>query len=72
MNNSISFVDWKNSINELVRKEINLNIDDLPDQPYRFLYDSKLLSIKAISYIILGDFFKDTINDIEFILENKL
>jgi|TARA_B100000424_G_scaffold260717_1_gene244865 hypothetical protein len=70
MNNSISFVDWKNSINELVRKEINLNIDDLPDQPYRFLYDSKLLSIKAISYIILGDFFKNTINDIEFILDN--
>jgi hypothetical protein len=70
MNNSISFVDWKNSINELVRKEINLNIDDLPDQPYRFLYDSKLLSIKAISYIILGDFFKNTINDIEFILSN--
>tara|TARA_B100000900_G_scaffold244608_2_gene208005 strand:- start:7056 stop:7268 length:213 start_codon:yes stop_codon:yes gene_type:complete len=70
MNNSISFVDWKDSINELVRKEINLNIDDLPDQPYRFLYDSKLLSIKAISYIILGDFFKNTINDIEFILDN--
>lgn len=70
MNNSISFVDWKNSINELVRKEINLNIDDLPDQQYRFLYDSKLLSIKAISYIILGDFFKNTINDIEFILDN--
>ena len=45
MNNSISFVDWKDSINELVRKEINLNIDDLPDQPYRFLYDSKLLSM---------------------------
>lgn len=72
MNNSISFVDWKNSINELVRKEINLNINDLPDQPYRFLYDSKLLSIKAISYIILGDFFKNTINDIEFILDNNL
>ena len=70
MNNSISFVDWKDSINELVRKEINLNIDDLPDQPYRFLYDSKLLSIKAISYIILCDFFKNTINDIEFILDN--
>ena len=70
MNNSISFVDWKDSINELVRKEINLNIDDLPDQPYRFLYDSKLLSIKATSYIILGDFFKNTINDIEFILDN--
>jgi|TARA_Y100000389_G_C17442492_1_gene509476 hypothetical protein len=70
MNNSISFIDWKNSINELVRKEINLNIDDLPDQQYRFLYDSKLLSIKAISYIILGDFFKNTINDIEFILDN--
>jgi hypothetical protein len=72
MNNSISFVDWKNSINELVRKEINLNIDDLPDQPYRFLYDSKLLSPKAVSFIILGDFFKNTINDIEFILDNNL
>tara|TARA_Y100000389_G_C17342094_1_gene453921 strand:+ start:207 stop:428 length:222 start_codon:yes stop_codon:yes gene_type:complete len=72
MNNRLSFIDWKKNINDLVRKEINLNIDDLPDQPYRFLYNSQLLSTKAISFIILGNFFKNSIDDIYFINENSI
>ena len=54
----IAFNEWKDKINFLVNKEIQLNVDELPDLNYRELYDNNNLKIKEVSIIILGEYYK--------------
>jgi hypothetical protein len=67
MNNNITFEEWKNEINNNVKNEINIDIEDLPDQNYRVLFDNNTLSSRAVSFIILGNFFNYVIDELELI-----
>ena len=37
---TISFDDWKNEINAIVKKEVGYNLDELRDMQYRFWFDN--------------------------------
>jgi hypothetical protein len=62
----IAFNEWKDEINFLVNKEIQLNVDELPDLNYRELYDNNNLKIKEVSIIILGEYYKILDKQAEF------
>ena len=71
----LTFEEWKEQINTFVKSEIKLDVDELPDMPYRVWYDNDNLTPKEVSYIIIGDFYKNADIEVsfckEYILENK-
>ena len=71
----LTFDQWKERINEYVKSEIKLDVDELPDMPYRIWYDNNNLTPKEVSYIIIGDFYRNTDVEVafckEYILEYK-
>lgn len=54
------FKRWKQRINNYVINEIGIHIDDLPDLPYRYLFEKTYLKPKEISYIVLTNFYEFT------------
>lgn len=66
----LTFEEWKEQINTFVKSEINLDVDELPDMPYRLWYDNNNLTPKEVSFIIIGDFYKNA--DIEVAFCNEL
>ena len=66
-----SFNSWKNKLNEIVYSHIKVNLDDLPDQNYRIWFDMDVLNPKELSFIIIGDFLKQSIEEYEYYLYNS-
>ena len=66
---TISFDDWKNEINQIVQTKIGCNLDELPDMPYRLWYDNNNLTPKEVSFIIIGDFYKNADIEVTFCKE---
>lgn len=66
-----NFDNWKNKINGYVYEEINITLDDLPDQNYRIWYDSNKLSPKNLAIIILGDYYKQFIEELNYYFHNS-
>lgn len=56
---TISFDDWKNEINTIVKKEVGYNLDELPDMQYRIWFDNNNLTSKQVSFIIIGEYYKE-------------
>ena len=62
----ITFDEWKLQINKYVKNQINLDVDELPDCPYRTWYDNGNLTPKEVSYIILGDYYRNSDIEVSF------
>ena len=56
---TISFDDWKNEINTIVKTEVGHNLDELPDMQYRIWFDNQNLTSKQVSFIIIGEYYKE-------------
>ena len=61
-----TFDEWKEKINSLVKSKIQINIDELPDMTYRDWYENDNLEPDAISYIILGEYYKSVDKQAQF------
>tara|TARA_B110000914_G_C15326646_1_gene382758 strand:+ start:210 stop:446 length:237 start_codon:yes stop_codon:yes gene_type:complete len=64
-----TFDEWKEKINSLVKSKIQINIDELPDMTYRNWYNNNNLEPDAISYIILGEYYKSVDKQVQFCKE---
>lgn len=62
----LNFTNWKRAINEIVKKEIDNNLDDLPDLDYRLWYDNDNLTPKQVAFIVIGEYYKDMDNSLQF------
>lgn len=62
----LNFTNWKSTINEIVKKEIDNNLDDLPDLDYRLWYDNDNLTPKQVAIIVIGEYYKDMDNSLQF------
>lgn len=49
---AMTFEEWKVSVNFWVRREVGLDVDDLPDCPYRDWYESGVRPRTAASRAI--------------------
>ena len=66
-----NFENWKKQINDYVYEEIKIKLDDLPDQNYRILYEKNILSPKNLSFIILGNYYNQFIEELEHYLNKS-
>lgn len=48
----ISFIAWKKRVDDIVYKELELHLDDLPDEDFRMAYDNNINAIKFAKFII--------------------
>lgn len=62
-----TFDNWKKEINSLVLSEIQVNLDELPDLTYRDWYDNNNLTTKQISIIVLGEYYKNSDKDVQYL-----
>lgn len=62
----LNFINWKNIINEIVKKVIDNNLDDLPDLDYMMWYENDNLTPNQIAYIVIGEYYKDMDNSLQF------
>tara|TARA_Y100001970_G_scaffold293320_1_gene439339 strand:- start:6876 stop:7112 length:237 start_codon:yes stop_codon:yes gene_type:complete len=62
----LTFEEWKEKINTLVKSKIHINIDELPDMTYRDWYDNNNLQPEEISFIILGEYYKSIDKQAQF------
>lgn len=65
----LDFINWKKSINEIVKREIDNNLEDLPDLDYRMWYDNDNLEPNHIAYIVIGEYYKDMDKSLQFMKE---
>lgn len=62
-----TFDNWKKEINSLVLSEIQVNLDELPDLTYRDWYDNNNLTTKQISIIVLGEYYKNSDKEAQYL-----
>ena len=62
----LTFNEWKDKINSLVKNKINIDIEELPDMTYRDWYENNNLTPENISIIILGEYYKNIDKQAEF------
>lgn len=62
-----TFDNWKKEINSLVLSEIQVNLDELPDLTYRDWYDNNNLTTKHISIIVLGEYYKKSDKEAQYL-----
>lgn len=67
-----TFDNWKKEINSLVLSEIQVNLDELPDLTYRDWYDNNNLTTKQISIIVLGEYYKNSDKEAQYLKSLKL
>tara|TARA_Y100000389_G_scaffold176938_1_gene188814 strand:+ start:1264 stop:1494 length:231 start_codon:yes stop_codon:yes gene_type:complete len=66
---TISFDDWKNEINQIVQTKIGCNLDELPDMQYRIWFDNQNLTSTQVSFIIIGEYYKEFELNVNFAKE---
>lgn len=69
---TISFDDWKSEINAIVKKEVGYNLDELPDMQYRIWFDNQNLTSKQVSFIIIGEYYKEFELNVNYAKEQLL
>tara|TARA_B100001769_G_C22061733_1_gene571070 strand:+ start:902 stop:1126 length:225 start_codon:yes stop_codon:yes gene_type:complete len=69
---TISFDDWKNEINTIVKTEVGYNLDELPDMQYRIWFDNQNLTSKQVSFIIIGEYYKEFELNVNYAKEQLL
>ena len=69
---TISFDDWKNEINTIVKTEVAHNLDELPDMQYRIWFDNQNLTSKQVSFIIIGEYYKEFELNVNYAKEQLL
>ena len=67
-----TFDNWKKEINSLVLSEIQVNLDELPDLTYRDWYDNNNLTTKQISIIVLGEYYKNSDKETQYLKSLRL
>jgi len=67
-----TFDNWKKEINSLVLSEIQVNLDELPDLTYRDWYDNNNLTTKQISIIVLGEYYKNSDKEAQYLKSLRL
>lgn len=72
----MNFVEWMNIIESTVKKHIDLSLTDLPDHPYRQLFNQNVHPIEVAHCIIkeaseMTDWFVNNFDQIEKHFKNK-
>ena len=69
------FKKWKQKIDTIVYQKINIHLDDLPDEPYRAMFDNGAADTctpKIIADLIIraADYDNSAIEEIQFLANN--